>query len=65
MYPRQFLDSFWSPALRDEAFVAMSFDDAYASVFDDIIQPASAATGPGTRSATDSLDESELAPAQR
>lgn len=40
MYPRQFLDSFWSPDIRDEVFVAMSFDEDLQSVYTDAISPA-------------------------
>lgn len=40
MYPRQFIDSFWSPELRDTAFIAMSFADAFTPVYEQVIAPA-------------------------
>lgn len=40
MHPRIFLDSFWRNDLRDEVFVAMSFDKKYDSRWSDVIVPA-------------------------
>lgn len=40
MYPRQFLDSFWSPEFRDAAFVAMSFAEVFTPVYEQMIAPA-------------------------
>jgi hypothetical protein len=40
MYPRQFIDSFWSPNITDQAFVAISFDESSIRIFDDVIKPA-------------------------
>lgn len=40
MYPRQFIDSFWSPDIRDDAFIAMSLDGKFQAVYENVIQPA-------------------------
>ncbi len=40
MYPRQFLDKYWSPELRDEIFIAMAFDERMRPVYEQIIEPA-------------------------
>ena len=40
MYPRQFLDTFWSPEIRNQAFVAMTFDIAFDSIYGEIVEPA-------------------------
>jgi hypothetical protein len=40
MYPRQFLDTFWSPEIRDQVFVAMTFDEKFDYIYNDIIEPA-------------------------
>lgn len=40
MYPRQFADSFWSPEIRDDALVAMSFDPDLQPVYTQVIAPA-------------------------
>lgn len=40
MYPNLFLKSFWQMDIRNEVFVAMSFDDRYKTRFTDIIEPA-------------------------
>ena len=42
MYPRQFLDTFWSPEIRDQVFVAISFDKIFQSIYDEVIEPACA-----------------------
>jgi hypothetical protein len=40
MHPRVFLDSFWRNDLRDEVFVAMSFDKKYDARWSDVLVPA-------------------------
>ncbi len=40
MYPRDFLDSYWRPAVRDSVFVAMPFHDEFTPIWRDAIQPA-------------------------
>lgn len=41
MYPRDFFDTFWRPHIRDEVFVAMSFNDSTLEpVWQQAIQPA-------------------------
>ena len=40
MYPRQFLDNFWSPEIRNQAFVAMSFDKKFHPLYNEVIEPA-------------------------
>ena len=40
MHPRDYFDNFWTPNLRDEVFVAMSFEPSLAIVWDKIIRPA-------------------------
>ena len=40
MYPRDFLDSYWRPTLRDTVFVAMPFHDEFTPVWLEAIQPA-------------------------
>lgn len=40
MHPRVFLDNFWRNDLRDEVFVAMSFDKKYDSRWADVLVPA-------------------------
>jgi hypothetical protein len=40
MYPRDFLDSYWRPALRDSIFVAMPFQNEFAEVWQEAIRPA-------------------------
>ena len=40
MYPRQFLDSFWSPEIRNQVFVALSFDELFLGIFKEMIEPA-------------------------
>ncbi len=40
MYPRQFIDSYWSPNLKNQAFVAMSFRDDSIKVYEKAIKPA-------------------------
>ena len=40
MHPREYFDNFWRPELREEAFVAMSFDSSMEPVWRQIIEPA-------------------------
>lgn len=40
MHPNSFLRTYWRLAFRPQVFVAMSFDDAYATRFSEIIKPA-------------------------
>lgn len=40
MYPRQFLDTFWSPEIRNQVFIVMTFDAAFDYIYDEIIEPA-------------------------
>lgn len=40
MYPRDFLDSYWRPAIRDSVFVAMPFHDEFTPIWQDAICPA-------------------------
>ena len=40
MNPRQFLDSFWSPEIRNQVFIAMSFSPQMQVAYDMIIDPA-------------------------
>ncbi len=40
MYPRDFFDTYWRTELREEIFVAMSFDDEFSPVWKGAIQPA-------------------------
>jgi len=40
MHPREFLDSYWRPALRDVVFVAMQFHSEFTRVWEDAIRPA-------------------------
>lgn len=40
MYPRDFLDSYWRPSIRDGVFVAMPFHDEFSPVWLDAICPA-------------------------
>jgi len=40
MYPRQFIDSFWSSEIRDDVFVAMSFDGELQVIYEEVIEPA-------------------------
>jgi hypothetical protein len=40
MYPRDFLDSYWRPAIRDSVFVAMPFHAEFAPVWTEAIRPA-------------------------
>lgn len=40
MYPRQFLDNFWSPEIRSQVFVAMSFDKKFDPIYNEVIAPA-------------------------
>ena len=39
MYPREFLDSYWHPALRDVVFVVMPFHSEFTRVWEDAIRP--------------------------
>lgn len=38
MYPRHYFDTYWRPDLRDEVFVAMSFDKQFDSAWNTIIR---------------------------
>jgi hypothetical protein len=38
--PNTFLKAFWRTAIRDEVFVAMSFESAYEPRFKKVIEPA-------------------------
>jgi hypothetical protein len=40
VYPRQYADSFWSAEIRDDVFVAMSFDEDLQIVYTQAIEPA-------------------------
>jgi hypothetical protein len=40
VYPRDFFDTYWRTELRDEIFVAMSFDDEFAPAWRTAIHPA-------------------------
>src|SRR3990172_3902011 len=40
MYPREFLDSYWRPALREAVFVAMPFQSEFTPVWEEAIRPA-------------------------
>jgi hypothetical protein len=40
MYPNTYLRTFWQMNLRDEVFVAMSFDPRYQRRYEDVIAPA-------------------------
>ena len=40
MHPRTFLESFWRNDLRDEVFVAMSFDEKYDQRWHEVFAPA-------------------------
>ncbi len=40
MYPRDFLDSYWRPTLKDIVFVAMPFHDEFSGVWEQAIRPA-------------------------
>lgn len=40
MYPRDFLDSYWRPALRDSVFVAMPFHGEFDACWSTAIRPA-------------------------
>jgi hypothetical protein len=40
MHPRVFLESFWRADLRDEVFVAMSFDSKFDRTWRNIFVPA-------------------------
>ena len=40
MYPRDFLDSYWRPAIRDSVFVAMPFHAEFDPVWSEAIRPA-------------------------
>jgi hypothetical protein len=40
MYPRDFLDSYWRPAIRDSVFVAMPFHAEFEPVWTEAIRPA-------------------------
>lgn len=40
MHPHVYLESLWRLELRDEVFVAMSFDERYAERFTKVIEPA-------------------------
>ncbi len=40
MHPRTFLESFWRNDLRDEIFVAMSFDERYDQRWKEVFVPA-------------------------
>ncbi|MSR14892.1 MAG: hypothetical protein EXR86_10090 [Gammaproteobacteria bacterium] len=40
MYPRDFLDSYWRPTLKDIVFVAMPFHEEFLGVWEDAIRPA-------------------------
>ena len=40
MYPRQFIDSYWSTEIRKRPFIAMSFRDDFLKIFEQLIKPA-------------------------
>lgn len=40
MYPRDFLDSYWRPSLKDIVFVAMPFHDEFKKTWEEAIRPA-------------------------
>jgi hypothetical protein len=40
MHPRVFLDTFWRNDIRDEVFVAMSFDPCFDERWNHIFRPA-------------------------
>lgn len=40
MYPREYFDTFWRPDIKDQVFVAMSFDPAMNTVWENIFRPA-------------------------
>jgi hypothetical protein len=50
MHPRTFLDAYWRNDLRDEVFVAMSFDSRYDQRWQEIFAPAIEAEPFGGRS---------------
>jgi len=45
MYPREFFDTFWRPDIKDEVFVAMSFDSSLSQAWENIIRPGIEDTG--------------------
>ena len=49
MYPRDFLDSYWRPAIRDSVFVAMPFHGEFEPVWSEAIRPAIEQGGPSTQ----------------
>jgi len=40
MHPNTYLRSFWQPEIKNQVFVAMSFEDRFTERFDQIIKPA-------------------------